>query len=41
MELLAEISVEDSESKTKNAEDKHNELVAMRIEINKTLKEKV
>ena len=40
MVLLAEISVEDSESRAKNAEDKHNELDAMRIEINKTLKEK-
>ena len=39
MVLLAEISAKDSESRAKNSEDKHNELVAMRIEINKTLKE--
>ena len=40
MVLLAEISVEESEAKFKRHDDEKKELIKMRIEINKTLKEK-
>ena len=40
MVLLAEISVEESEAKFKRHDDEKKDLIKMRIEINKTLKEK-